>query len=54
MTGLGASMVLVGMVLALGTMASQKNLYRDTMVGNYGVAATLVVLGAVLIGAVQG
>ena len=52
--GLGAALVLIGVVLAMGTLASQKSLYRDTVMGNYGMAAILVVIGAVIIGAVQG
>ena len=52
--GLGASLAVVGICLALGTLASKRDLYRDTMIGNYAVAAILVVIGAVIVGAVQG
>lgn len=50
--GLGAALVLIGVVLAMGTLASQKSLYRDTVMGNYGMAAVLVIVGSVLVGSV--
>ena len=32
--GLGLALVAVGVCLALGTLASKRDLYRDTMIGN--------------------
>ena len=46
------ALVLIGVVLAMGTLASQKSLYRDTVMGNYGMAAVLVIVGSVLVGSV--
>lgn len=51
---LGLALVLIGLVLAMGTMKSQRDMYRDQVAGNYGVAAILVIIGAVLLGAVLG
>lgn len=52
--GLGIALALVGVLLAMGTMASQKSMYKDAVVGNYGVAAVLLIIGAVIVGAVVG
>lgn len=52
--GLGVALAVVGICLALGTLAAKRDLYRDTMIGNYGMAAILMIIGAVIVGAVLG